>query len=323
MSSEILAADIGATSCRFAHFRTSDEGIKLLSSKWLRTSEQNSFAGLLHNLAESDFSLTPKEADIVSIGVAGPIEDGVYCKPPYISWEIDFSCAERDYGFSRYCLINDFVAQAYACKSPIAQMATQVVDGKARRDATIAVIGAGSNLGKAIVAVREGGNYIVVPSEGGHITFPLQSRRELEFAQFVLTRTAADYLTCNEVISGKGLSRIHEFLTGECLEPSEVSARFADHNETLLWASRFYGRVCRNFALDTLALGGVFIAGGVAAKVPQLVKHPAFREEFVSSPRHNELLSTIPVYLIVDEESGLWGAAMCGAKKLCEVLSRE
>jgi len=91
-----------------------------------------------------------------------------------------------------------------------------------------------------------------------------------------------------------------------------VAFELSSETETLTWASRFYGRVCRNYALETLSLGGVYIAGGVAAKIPQLLKHRAFEDEFRSSSTMSDILKNIPVFLITNEESGLWGAAFLG-----------
>ena len=80
--------------------------------------------------------------------------------------------------------------------------------------------------------------------------------------------------------------------------------------------ARFYARACRNYALQVLARGGVYIAGGVAAKAPVLVTHPEFEAEFRRSPTMAHLLAKIPVFLNRNEESGLWGAALAGVQKL-------
>jgi glucokinase len=153
---------------------------------------------------------------------------------------------------------------------------------------------------------------VAVPSEGGHTDFPFISKREYEFQEFLLQKLGHKYVTGNKVVSGQGLSYIHEFLTGEKCEPQKVAAGFTPESETLEWASRFYGRTCRNYALETLALGGVYIAGGVAAKTPELIKHRAFETEFHTSSTMADLLQKVPVFLIKNEESGLWGAALRG-----------
>ena len=83
-------------------------------------------------------------------------------------------------------------------------------------------------------------------------------------------------------------------------------------------ASRFYARVCRNYVLETFALAGLYIAGGVAARTPELLRHPAFEREFRNSDTLADLLANIPVSLIRDENSGLWGGAVFARQKLNE-----
>jgi len=65
-----------------------------------------------------------------------------------------------------------------------------------------------------------------------------------------------------------------------------------------------------------LSLGGMYIAGGVAAKLPVMLTHKVFSEEFRSSKTMSRILAQIPVFLITNEESGLWGAALLGQQIL-------
>ena len=61
--------------------------------------------------------------------------------------------------------------------------------------------------------------------------------------------------------------------------------------------------------MQVVALGGLYIAGGLAVKLPALLEHPAFAREFRLADPTNRVLRAIPVSLITDQESGLWGAA--------------
>jgi glucokinase len=313
----ILSADIGGTHSRFAHFTTGPgDELKLVGVKWLKTTEARSFGGLLDNLRESGASLKPEEADIVVIAIAGPIEGGVKSSPPFISWGIDLSKAREEHGFSRSALINDFVAQAYACRTPVGEAAEEILPGEAVPEAAVGVIGAGTGLGKAILIRDSKGDYVALPSEGGHANFPFVSQQECQFQEFLLGERGDKYITGNIVVSGKGLSYIHQFLNGERLKPEEVAGIIFEHPETLGWMSRFYGRACRNFVLETLALGGLYIAGGVAARIPELVTGKDFEIEFRSSDTLAHLLGKVPVFLVKDENSGLWGGAFFGRQAL-------
>jgi glucokinase len=314
---KILTADIGGTNSRFGHFESDGAGrLSLIKSKWFRTGDADSFSRLMSVVAESDFPLKQLDADIVVFAVAGPVENGVYSAPPLIPWDIDITNARDDYGFRRCVLINDFVAQAFATRSPAGKYAQEILPGNISPDGTVAVIGAGTGLGKAALVPNEAGGYIAVPSEGGHASFPFVSDQEFKFQEFAMQELGEDYITPNHIVSGTGLSLIHQFLTGKKLEPKDVVAACASSRETLVWAARFYGRTCRNYALEVLSLGGMYIAGGVAAKLPAMLTHKAFSEEFRCSKTMSRILAQIPVFLITDEESGLWGAALLGQQIL-------
>jgi glucokinase len=313
----LIAADIGGTHSRFGIFRASgDDGLSLIKINWLNTADYESFGGLMAGLRSSDFPVAPEEADIVVIAIAGPVEKGTKSSPPFISWSIDLSKAKEDFGFKRAVLINDFVAQAFACLSPVGRSAELIMAGEPESGAARAVIGAGTGLGKAVILTDGKGGHRVLPSEGGHANFPFVSGRECEFQEFLLRASGERYITANDIVSGRGLSSLHLFLTGEKLEPHEVAERFRQNPRTLEWASRFYARACRNYVLDTLAMGGLYIAGGIAAKNPELVKGTVFEAEFRSSDTMAALLANIPVYLITDQNSGLWGSALYGLPEL-------
>lgn len=317
---KILTADIGGTNSRFAHFEA-DKNVELnlIQTLWLKTKDAPSFSSLLHDLKERNFSLQPDQTDIAVIAVAGPVERGVYSSPPFIAWSIDISNAQSDLGFKSCLLINDFVAQAFACRSPIGKSAKQILSGTIAPDSTAAVIGAGTGLGKAALIPDGAGGFLAVPSEGGHTNFPFVSKKEFDFQNFLIRELGEVYITGNTVVSGRGISLLHLFLTGEKLGPKEVISKLLPDTETLKWAARFYGRVCRNYALETLSLGGLYVSGGVAARTPELITHKTFATEFRSSPTMSKILEQIPVFLISNEESGLWGAALLGLQTLKKI----
>jgi len=315
----ILSADIGGTNSRFGLFIIDDDDrLSLVESIWLRTAEAASFPDLIGNLRKSSFSFEPGDADIVVIAIAGPVEQNVRSKPPMIAWGLDISSAGKDFGFRRCVLINDFIAQAFACRSPIGVAAEKILQGSPDPAAATAVIGAGTGLGKAVTLPAAEGGYIALPSEGGHTIFPFIAGREFEYQNFLIKERGDQYITANTVVSGQGLSYLHQFLTGRKLGPSEVVEELSLYPETLEWASRLYARVCRNYVLETLAMGGLYIAGGVTAKTPELLTHPAFEKEFRSSDTLADLLSKVPVSFIKDENSGLWGAATLALQILKE-----
>jgi len=311
----ILAADIGGTNSRFGFFEIERDGkLSLLATRWLRTREARSFGHLLEMLRATDFPLAPESADIAVVAIAGPVLGGVRSSPPFISWTLDFSRAAEEFGFRRSLLVNDFVAQAYATRSPAADFAQTILPGSALAGAAVGVVGAGTGLGQATLLPDGNGGYLAVASEGGHAEFPLVGPQEYALGEFLCEGLGVARLTSTMVVSGAGLSNIHWYHTGVRLGPEEVTAHLTSESPTLAWAARFSGRVCRIYALQTAACGGIFVAGGVAARTPALLTHPAFAEEFRTSVQMAALLREIPVSLLTDQESGLWGAAFLGAQ---------
>ncbi len=320
----ILAADIGGTNSRFAHFETDlQTPLRLRDRKWFPTTEAKSFPDLLDQLRASNFSLPLDQADIAVIAVAGPVEKDVFCSPPYISWHFDLLENETAKILPHAFLINDFVAQAYGCRSPIGKTARSIIAGSRIKGSAIGVIGAGTALGKAILLPRPDGEYLALPSEGGHGYFPFLTPHELDFQKFYQEKSGLNHISGNLVVSGRGLRYLHWFLTGDDLEPKQVTALFSENSGsmTLAWASKFYGRICRDFTLDILARGGLYIAGGVAAKAPKLLTHKNFRNAFSDSETMGHILKQIPVFLMDNQDSGLWGAGFQGSLILQKELA--
>jgi len=315
----ILAADIGGTHSRFAAFRTGeDRQLDLIRSLWLNTAEFESMNAMLDQLEREDFDLPASAADVAVMAVAGPIIKETYSNPPNIDWDIDLSELAGAVGLKKCALINDFVAQAFACRSPVMDAARRIMAGTVDPSAPLAVIGAGTGLGQAALIPLENGGYTALASEGGHTSFPFESAAEVKYMHYLLQETGEPYIRTETVVSGSGLSRLHHFLTGERLEPAEVASRLTDESGTLRWMARFLGRVSRNYALAVVAFGGVYISGGVAAKLPELVTHREFARAFRKTEVMSHVLDRIPVFLNANEESGLWGAALKGVQMLQE-----
>jgi glucokinase len=314
----ILAVDIGGTNSRFAAFVLQADGtLKFEDSLWLSTQGAQSFPALLAELENRGFSLLPRDADVMVLAVAGAVEKkGRYCKISNASWAVDLDEVAQTFGIARGRLINDFEAQAYACLSEAVHDAVTVQHGVAEDGAPIAVVGGGTGLGKCLLVCDGVGRYITVPSEGGHSVFPFVGREELEFAEFILRETGRPQVIGDLVVTGTGLRLLHQFHTGERLSSREVSRKLEGDSVVLEWFARFYGRACHDYVLETMALGGLYIAGGLASGNPGLVTHHAFVQEFVQSDVHGHLLCKVPVRLNRNEESGLWGAAVCGVQML-------
>lgn len=313
----ILAADIGGTNSRFVHYSGSELSLQSLSEPLIfATSSVDSFPQLFKRYAEikSPPFLDIGDYDRIVLSVAGPVK-GESCSPPNINWSIDLSVLD----FDHCVLINDFVAQAYATLLPdISRVLEPVKAGTTMPGGTRAVMGAGTGLGHCALLPESGfvggaTTFLPVASEAGHAAFAFESEQEYGFAEFVRAKFDLPYVITDMIVSGRGLSYLHEFLSGDKLGPADVAALFSTQpNPTQEWFSRFYARACRHYCLAVFATGGLVLSGGIAAKNPQLVKSDVFIKEFIRSPTQHELLVDIPIYLNANEDIGLFGAVYYG-----------
>lgn len=235
-----------------------------------------------------------------------------------IGWELGEEALARDFALGRVSLINDFSAIALGVPLLREHDVLSLQRGKRDPEAPIGILGAGTGLGQAIVT-RYGGTYQVIATEGGHGDFAPQDEEQARL--FLHLHRIYGHVSWERVVSGMGLVNIFTFLGGEELTPAEI-AELAERGDSRAGHAfdvfvDTYGAEAGNMALSVLARGGVYLAGGIAAKNVERFTDGRFVEAFVRKGRFRELMETIPVDLIVNEEVGVIGAAE-GARRSLE-----
>ncbi len=213
-------------------------------------------------------------------------------------------------------IINDFNAIGYATNVLDESDFLVINEGVEKIRGVRCAIGAGTGLGKSILLYNKDlGVYTPISSEGGHCDFPFSSHEEWMFFE------GYKQPTMENLLSGKGLEHIYHILQKNqyseavsLMSAKEISLNRHDKSicsETFHWFIKFYARAVRNFALDLLATGGVFIAGGIAASNSDMFTD-LFMEEFTRHPRfqYQKILKDIPVKLIKNYDISLKGAAL-------------
>jgi glucokinase len=305
-----LAADIGGTTSRFALFEDRGDTLRLRSVERIPTSEADSFPDLLRLLRDGPLGPKLPQCRAGALAVAGAVQGGILADPPNIPWDIDIRSTNLSGLPGTVILLNDFAAQAYACKTAALDRAVTINAGQSDERGMVGVLGAGTGLGHGMLAPLPRGGFLALPSEAGHAAFAFVNQEEAAFEDFVRRELGLEYVYGDLVVSGQGLALLHRFHFGQNLRPEEVAAAMDETSPVLAWFARFYGRACRHFALNILATGGMVVTGGVAAKNPALVRHPEFWREFTNNCNYRALLQDIPVVLNTNEDSGLWGAAL-------------
>lgn len=72
------------------------------------------------------------------------------------------------------------------------------------------------------------------------------------------------------------------------------------------------GAEAGNLALKVLATGGIYLGGGIPPRILPYLEKPAFLEALRAKGRFRELLTQVPVHVILNSKAGLLGAAAYG-----------
>jgi glucokinase len=268
----------------------------------------------LASLLATFFADTRTDPALVTGGclaVAGPIADGGRsARLTNLPWSIDSEDLSRRFGLPAMRLANDFAAAALgAVAAPSTQRFT-LQEGEPLVTAPRLVVGAGTGLGMAIVLPR-GQQWQVVAGEGGHVAFAAADEQQMALWAFLQRRHGR--VTWERVVSGPGLAAIHEFVAGIELPPEEIATRALSGADSVERRSldlflAAYGAFAGDMALACLARGGVFLAGGIAAKLLPVLKQSSLLGAFNDKAEHAALAMRMPIHVATDPLLGLHGA---------------
>ncbi len=251
-------------------------------------------------------------------GVAGPVI-GRSVRVTNVDWSIEAAALEKQLDTHHVALMNDLEATAYSLPWLGSSDMISLNAGVPAAQAPQALIAAGTGLGESTLHWC-GGRYVVTPTEGGHTDFA--PRSELEIGLWRHIKQTSKFVSCELIISGRGFQTIHQFLNAAehanshqpGVDPAEITRRGLEGScricvQTLdLWTS-IYGAEAGNLALKALARGGMFVAGGIAPKILAKMKDGTFLRAFCEKEKFEELLSKVPVQLVLNEDAPLLGAA--------------
>lgn len=247
--------------------------------------------------------------DAACFAVAGPVFER-RAEVTNLKWSIDAVALAKTFRIGQISLINDFYAIALGVPLLGPTDRLSLHEGDRRGHEPIGILGAGTGLGEAVVT-WSGDQWNVVPSEGGHADFAPQDEQQTEL--FLALHARFGHVSWERLLSGAGLVNIFTFLGGTETDPAHVAALAGSGDPRALKAFGIfvdvYGSEAGNMALRVLARGGVYLAGGVAAKNTRFFTDGKFVQAFLRKGRFRPMLEEIPVDLITDEKVGLRGAA--------------
>ena len=296
-----LAGDIGGTKTLL---RCVDDGAVVETVRY-ESGAYGSFDELLRDF----LGRIGGSVDAACLAVAGPVVHG-RAQVTNLGWVMEEEALARAFSIPRVALINDFTAVALGVPLVGEEERVSLQQGERDRQAPVAILGAGTGLGEAFLTWHAGVHH-VIPTEGGHQDFAPQDEEQTRL--FLYLHARYGHVSWERLVSGMGLVNIFTFLGGEEIEAAEIAALAnAGDPRARRTAEIFvdlYGAEAGNMALRVLARGGVFLAGGIAAKNISWFTDGRFIEAFVRKGRFRRFNETIPVDVIVNQEVGLLGAA--------------
>ena len=283
-------------------------------------------------------SVDARAVEATVFGVAGAVTAQV-ARLTNVPWVVDGAFVAENLGLRHVRVLNDLEALAYGVPVLEGDEIETLQHGVALPGGNAAVIAAGTGLGVALLHNVDG-RFVPAPSEGGHADFAARTPREMEMA-LELTRIFGR-VGVEMVISGPGLTNIYQFthrafgtgpmITPNSLAPSRLCAgvgpapytsdfparisrsamegRCANCVEAMDMFVAAYGAEAGNVALRAVATAGIYVGGGIAPKILPALRDGAFLDAFRAKEPMADLVATIPVSVILNQDAGLLGAAV-------------
>ena len=340
----LLAGDIGGTKTILRLVKSEDSLQALYEVRYPSRDFPDLVPMVQTFLAAADRELgqtfSPEKA---CFAIAGPVINNT-SKVTNVGWTLEADRMSQVLAISKISLINDFEAVGYGVLGLGESDLHLLQAGHPQEKAPIAVLGAGTGLGQGYL-IHTGEGYQVFGSEGGHADFAPRSELEFQLSRYLLDKHHIDRISAERVVSGQGVVAIYQFLrdrqfatessevgnvvrdwesqagrSEKTVDPAAEIAIAALENRDLLSEKTMqmfveaYGAEAGNLALKLLPYAGVYVAGGIAAKILPLIEEGGFLTAFIHKGRMGSILERIPVHVVLNPNVGLIGAALCASK---------
>ena len=332
----ILAGDVGGTKVHLALYNFDGGRLKPVRDEKIPAHELPSLEA-----AVEKFLVAGEREQIVAacFGCPGPVRDG-RLKLTNLPWTLDQRDLAKSLGIEHIFLINDLEANGYGIPELAPESIVTLHEGDASGVGHRGLIAAGTGLGEALL-IWNGKTHRPIPSEGGHCDFAARTDREIALLQY-LRKTLNGRVSWERVVSGLGIKNVYAYLRDveKLDEPQWLSDRMAaeDPNavigqcaedgssalcfETMQTFAAAYGAETGNIALKVLAVGGMYLGGGIAPKALKTLTRGGFMKAYLDKGRLSPVLESIAVRVILDDTCALKGAAAYAEARAAEISGR-
>lgn len=341
----LLAGDIGGTKTILRLVKTAPSSdARPKTTLHEQTYPSQDFSDLVPMVQQfyRDASLaSDSQPTAACFGIAGPVV-GNTSELTNLSWSLMTERLEQDLQIPAVELINDFAAIGYGVLELSDQQIQTLQSAESQPDAPIAVLGAGTGLGQCFL-IPDSQDYRVFASEGGHSDFAPRTELEFELLKYLRSQKQLQRISVERVVSGQGIVSIYQMLRNrgtdpespelkelfeiweqeqpeKTVDPAAAIAQAAMQQndalceQTLQMFVQAYGAEAGNLALKLLPYGGLYIAGGIAAKILPLLQRGDFMEAYARKGRMQPLLEKVPIHVVLEPKVGLMGAARQAAR---------
>ncbi len=315
----VLVGDVGGTNARFALYRyplAAPAKGEIIDREIRSVSDYLDFDDAMAAYLQGR-QLTGADLNGASLAVASAVV-GQQVQFTNSPWRFSIPEIQDQFCFRQLRVLNDFEALGFSLDVLPESSLSIVQSGLGSEKGTEVVLGPGTGLG---VAVRHCDTGIIMPSEGGHVSFAPTDQDDRELLDFI----SKDFsrVSYERILSGPGIERLYAFQSARLGRTSDSGspATAADivHRASVGgdaaadWAIDRFLRVLGHFAGDVVLMfggfRGVYLAGGILPRIVSKLTSGAFVERFTEKGRFSPLMKKIPIALITDDTASLRGAA--------------
>ena len=331
----IIVGDIGGTKTilRLVSVEKNNKSFETITES---TYVSNDFPDLVPMVQKFLTTADDKNPTIACFAIAGPVVNNS-SNLTNLNWTLTSERIEQELQIKKVSLINDFAANSYGVLGLQKEDLYTLQSGEFNSNSPIAVIGAGTGLGEGFLIPRKE-DYQPFPSEGGHTDFAPRNPIEIALLKYLQTKLAQEHISVERVVSGQGIVNIYQYLRDskfeqesseigrkihsweqqkeKTIDPAAIISQAALNKSDRLCQKTMeifveaYGAETGNLALKLLPYGGIYIAGGIAAKILPLMKEERFLLAFKEKGRMSPLLNKVPIHIVLNPQVGLIGSIL-------------
>jgi glucokinase len=334
----ILAGDVGGTKVHLALCKFDRGQLVTVHDQKYSARDFSGLVAVVNSFLGDWKKATGQATDVLAacFGVPGPVRHG-RLKLTNLPWILDSTQLAVDLKIEHVFLINDLEANGYGVPELAPEQILVLSKGDPDAEGNRGLIAAGTGLGEAIL-VWNGRMHLPIASEGGHGDFAARNEEEIELLRY-LQRILKGRVSSERVISGLGLANVYSYCRDvkKLEEPAWLKDRMrtedpnavigelgeAGSSELCVEALNIfvsaYGAEAGNLALKILAVGGMYVGGGIAPKLLKKMQDGTFMKAFTDKGRLSDLLVQTPVRLILESRAALMGAAAYAEARAAEI----